>query len=59
MPKSKENQLGILKFYAFSRKTQRGPQVQERALLEFCIYDNTPEKFTYLPLKVTATLFSG
>ena len=23
MPKSKENQLGILKFYAFSRKTQQ------------------------------------
>ena len=26
--------LGILKIYSFTRKLSRGPQVQERALLE-------------------------
>ena len=36
--KPKENQLGILKIYHFTRKFSRGPQVQEGALLGLRIY---------------------
>ena len=33
-PKPQDNQLGILKYMQFAGKFSRGPQVQERALLE-------------------------
>ena len=60
-PKPKENQLGILKIYAFFRK------IPQRALGpgESCywgyeaIYENTPKKLLHLPQKVAATLLSG
>ena len=48
-PKSKKNQLGILKFMHFARKFGRQPQVQERVLLGLLsIYKNTLEKLLHL-----------
>ena len=54
----KENQLDILKIYAFCQKYSRGPWVQERALLALCMRIH-PESCCIFPLKVEVTLLSG
>ena len=54
-PKSKENQLGILKIYAFCQKC-RGPQAQERALLGYVFMRMHRKSCRIFPLKVETTL---
>ena len=38
MPKPKENQLGILKIYAFCQKIQQSASGPGKSIAEFCIY---------------------
>ena len=59
-PKPKENQLGLLKIYAFCQKIQQktlGPG--ERCWCYISFYENAPKKLLHLPLKVATTLLSG
>ena len=49
-PKPKENQLGILKIYAFCQEIQQntaGPR--ERCWCYVNIYENAPKKLPHLP----------
>ena len=51
-PKPKENQLGIIKIYAFCQKLQQmtsGPG--ERCWCYVSIYENAPQKLPHLPVK--------
>ena len=52
-PESKENQLGILKIYAFCQKIQqRASGPGKRVLLGYIFtYENTPKKLPHLPPK--------
>ena len=48
IPKPKENQLGVLKIYAFYRKIQQSVSGLGES---DAIYENTPEKLMHLPHK--------
>ena len=59
-PKPKENQLGILKIYAFCQKIQQ--KTSDPGECCWCyasIYENAPQNCCIFPLKVATTLLSG
>ena len=57
-PKPKENQLGILKIYAFWPNSAEDLG-SRRALMVLRIYENAPKNCRIFPLKVVTTLLSG
>ena len=57
---AKENQLGILKIYAFCQKIQRKTSSPgECCWCYISIYENAPQNCCIFPLKVATTLLSG
>ena len=59
-PKPKENQLGILKIFAFWQKIQqKTPGPGEHCWCYVIIYENAPKNCCIFPLKVATTLRSG